>query len=82
MFATNTTRGQLACLELRHRRHVRAEDRTSEAKDTGLRNLPQNTFSQNRAWCLIVGIASELIVWLGLLAYPAEQARHWEPKRL
>jgi hypothetical protein len=34
-FATNTRRGQLADLELRHRR--RAEDRIRCAKDTGLR---------------------------------------------
>lgn len=81
-FATNTTRGQLADLELRHRRRARAEDRIRDAKDTGLRNLPLKTFSQNRVWCLIVGIASELLAWLGLLAHPTEQARRWEPKRL
>lgn len=81
-FATNQTRGQLADLELRHRRRARAEDRIRDAKDTGLRNLPLKTFGQNRVWCLIVGIASELIAWLGLLAHPDQQARRWEPKRL
>ncbi|RCS60077.1 hypothetical protein CIK77_11775 [Microbacterium sp. JB110] len=81
-FATNTTRGQLADLELRHRRRDRAEDRIRDAKDTGLRNLPLNTFGQNRVWCLIVGIASELLVWLGVLAHPDQPARRWEPKRL
>jgi hypothetical protein len=39
-FATNTTRGQLADLELRHRRRARCEDRLRNAKDTGLSNLP------------------------------------------
>ena len=39
-FATNTTRGQLADLELRHRRRARVEDRIRCAKDTGLTNLP------------------------------------------
>ncbi len=33
-FATNTPRGQLADLELRHRRRARCEDRIRIAKDT------------------------------------------------
>ncbi len=39
-FATNTIGGQLADLELRHRRRARCEDRIRLAKDTGLTNLP------------------------------------------
>jgi hypothetical protein len=39
-FATDARRGQLADLELRHRRRARCEDRIRNAKDTGLRNLP------------------------------------------
>ena len=35
-FATNTTTGQLAFLEARHRAHARVEDRIRHAKDTGL----------------------------------------------
>ncbi len=46
-FVTNTTRGQLADLELRHRRRARAEDRIRAAKDTGLTNLPLHDFTQN-----------------------------------
>ncbi len=42
-FATNTTRGQLADLELRHHRRARCEDRIRCAKDTGLTNLPLTT---------------------------------------
>lgn len=38
-FATNTARGQLPDLELRHRRRARCEDRIRLGKDTGLRNL-------------------------------------------
>jgi len=38
--ATSTKGGQLADLELRHRRRARCEDRIRAAKDTGLRNLP------------------------------------------
>jgi hypothetical protein len=39
-FATDARKGQLADLELRHRRRARCEDRIRCAKDTGLRNLP------------------------------------------
>jgi hypothetical protein len=48
-FATNTTRGQLAALELRHRRRARAEDRIRCAKDTGLTNLPLHDFARTRS---------------------------------
>ncbi len=47
VFATNTARGQLPDLELRHRRRARAEDRIRCAKDTGLTNLPLHDFTQN-----------------------------------
>ena len=43
-FATNTARGQLPDLELRHRRRARAEDRIRVCKDTGLTNLPLHDF--------------------------------------
>jgi hypothetical protein len=39
-FATDAKKGQLADLELRHRRRVRCEVRIRCAKDAGLRNLP------------------------------------------
>ena len=44
-FATDAKHGQLADLELRHRRRARCEDRIRCAKDTGLRNLPLIIFS-------------------------------------
>jgi hypothetical protein len=81
-FATNATRGQLADLELRHRRRARAEDRIRVAKDTGLANLPLHDFAQNRIWCAIVALACELTTWTQLLALPDHPARRWEPKRL
>lgn len=59
-FATNTTRGQLADLELRHRRRARCEDRIRAAKDSGLANLPLHGFDQNRIWCQIVALAGEI----------------------
>jgi Transposase DDE domain group 1 len=81
-FATNTRKGQLADLEMRHRRRARCEDRIRIAKDTGLNNLPLHDFNQNRIWCAIVMLACELTAWMQMLAYPARDARRWEPKRL
>ncbi|AXE37794.1 hypothetical protein JS278_00602 [Acidipropionibacterium virtanenii] len=74
-FATNATRGQLADLEVRHRRRARCEDRIRNAKDTGLVNLPLHGFGANRIWCQIVAIATDLIAWMGLLAHPESEAR-------
>jgi hypothetical protein len=81
-FATNTTRGQLADLELRHRRRARCEDRIRNAKDTGLTNLPLHDFAQNQIWCAMVALACELLAWMQMLALPSHEARRWEPKRL
>ena len=81
-FVTNTTRGQLPDLELRHRKRARCEDRIRIAKDTGLRNLPLHGFEQNRIWCLLVALATDITAWMGMLGHPGEQARRWEPKRL
>jgi Transposase DDE domain group 1 len=80
-FATGTSKGQLADLELRHRRRARCEDRIRGAKDTGLRNLPLKGFAQNQVWCEIVALACELLAWTQMLALTGT-ARRWEPKRL
>jgi hypothetical protein len=81
-FVTNTTAGQLADLELRHRRRARCEDRIRNAKDTGLRNLPLTDFAQNRIWIAVVQLATELTAWMQMLALAGTDARRWEPKRL
>ena len=80
-FATDAKKGQLADLELRHRRRARCEDRIRNAKDTGLRNLPLHGFAQNQLWCELVAMASELLAWTAMLALEGP-ARAWEPKRL
>ena len=80
-FATDTNKGQLADLELRHRRRARCEDRIRNAKDTGLRNLPLKGFAQNQVWCEIVTLACDLLAWTQMLALTG-QARRREPKRL
>jgi hypothetical protein len=81
-FVTNTTRGQLADLELRHRRRARAEDRIRAAKDTGLTNLPLHDFAANQIWCALVALAGDLTAWMQTLALTGNEARRWEPKRL
>jgi len=81
-FATNTARGQLPALELRHRQRARAEDRIRCAKDTGLTNLPLHGFDANRIWCAVVALACEVTAWAQMLALTGHQARRWEPKRL
>ena len=80
-FVTNTARGQLADLEMRHRRRARCEDRIRTAKDTGLTNLPLQGYDQNRIWLLIVQLASDLLAWMAMLALQGP-ARRWEPKTL
>ncbi len=42
---TNRTKGQLADLELRHRRRARAEDRIRGLRDSKLTNLPLHDFA-------------------------------------
>jgi hypothetical protein len=80
-FATDAKKGQLADLELRHRRRARCEDRIRNAKDSGLRNLPLKGYAQNQVWCEIVALACELMAWMQMLALTGK-ARRWEPKRL
>lgn len=81
-FVTNTTRGQLPDLELRHRRRARCEDRIRTTKDTGLQSLPLHGFDQNRIWLAVVQLACELTAWTQMLAFNTDPARRWEPKRL
>ncbi|MEV7346189.1 IS1380 family transposase [Streptomyces sp. NPDC093544] len=80
-FATNTQGGQLADLELRHRRRARCEDRIRNARDTGLRNLPLHDTAQNQIWLEIVSLALDLLAWMPMLALTGD-TRRWEPKRL
>jgi Transposase DDE domain group 1 len=54
-FATDAPAGQLADLELRHRRQAGCEDRIRCAKDTGLRGLPLHGFAQNQGLMRVGG---------------------------
>jgi len=81
-FVTNSIRGQVQDLELRHRRRARCEDRIRVAQDTGLSNLPLHGFDQNRIWLAIVQLAIDLAAWMQMLGSTDHDARRWEPKRL
>ena len=82
VFATNTTGGRIAALELRHRQRARAEDRIRGLKDSGLRNLPLHELAKNVVWLELVQLATELLTWTQTLAFTGHIARFWEPKRL
>jgi hypothetical protein len=45
------------------------EDRIREAKATGLRNLPFNSFDANKAWLEIVMTAIDLVAWAKLIGF-------------
>ena len=79
--ATNTVGGQLAALELRHRRRARVEDRIRCAKDTGLANLPLHDNAANSVWIRIVLLALDLLTWTQTLALTGP-LRAAEPKTL
>ena len=66
--------GQLAGLELRHRRHARVEDRIRQAKAAGLRNLPCKDSPENHAWLECVLAAADLVCWSKLLCFADEPA--------
>jgi hypothetical protein len=83
-FITNTTTGQLAFLEARHRAHARVEDRIRHAKDSGLGRLPSREFGINQTWLALVMIAADLTAWTRLLALTGEAKTlaSCEPKAL
>jgi hypothetical protein len=83
-FVTNSTTGQLAFLEARHRAHARVEDRIRHAKDTGLGRFPSRVFDINQVWLMLVQIAADLTARTRLLALTgdAKVLAACEPKAL
>jgi len=79
--ATDTTTGQLAFLDARHRAHARVEDRIRCGKDTGLGRFPSRLFAINHAWLAVVMLAVDLITWTQTLLLDGELAKA-EPKTL
>ena len=72
---TDTPAGQLADLEVHHRRHARVEDRIRTGKATGLRNLPCRGFAENQAWLELALTAADLLTWTQALCLDSELAR-------
>ncbi|MBB4138063.1 hypothetical protein BKA16_004688 [Gordonia humi] len=81
-FATNSKVGQLAELEMRHRRRARCEDRIRQAKDAGLRNFPFKEYDKNKIWLALIQLAADLTAWTQMLALTSSDARTCELKRL
>ena len=82
-FTTNTTRGQLAFLEARHRAHARVEDRIRTGKDTGLGHLPSRHHSVNAVWVELALIAADLLALTQTMLLTSEPDLHRaEPKTL
>jgi hypothetical protein len=77
-FVTNSTRGQLAHLELRHYHRARAEDRIRAAKDSGLANLPLHDSARSQIWCVITARTVDLTAWMQTLALTKHLARRWD----
>ena len=80
-FLTDTEGGEIAALELRHRRRARVEDSIRCGKDTGMRNVPFHDFSANEAWLELSLIAQDLLCWAQALVLDGSLALA-EPKRL
>jgi hypothetical protein len=83
-FVTNTSTGQLAFLEARHRAHARVEDRIRHAKDSGLGRFPSREFAINQTWLMLTTIAADLTAWTRLLGCVGDAAglASCEPKAL
>ena len=82
-FTTNTSRGQAAFLDTRHRAHARVEDRIRTGKDTGLGHLPSRHQQINTVWIELALIAADLLALAQsmLLTNEPDLARA-EPKTL
>ncbi len=73
--------GEIAALELRHRRRARVEDEIRTGKDTGMRNLPFAAFAHNQTWLELSLIAQDLLAHSKAVLLTGELAAA-EPKRL
>lgn len=81
VFVTDLADDDIAYLEALYRGRGRCERRISDAKDTGLANLPSASFAINQAWLILVAIAQDLLAWTQILTLDGDMARA-EPKRL
>jgi len=75
MMLTNTTGGDIANLELRHRQHARVEDRIRCWKDSGASRQPSWDAPANQAWLNVSLIGLTLIAWAQHLGFDGELAK-------
>jgi len=82
-FTTNTSRGQFAFLEARHRAHARGEDRIRTGKDTGIGHLPSRHQNINEVWTELALIAADLLALSqSMLLTDQPELHRAEPKTL
>jgi Transposase DDE domain group 1 len=79
--ATDTTTGQLAWLEARHRAHARVEDKIRTIKQAGIGRFPSREFQINQTWLQLALTAADLIAWTQTVLLSGELAKA-EPKTL
>jgi hypothetical protein len=72
---TNTTGGDIAQLELRHRQHARVEDRIRCWKANGATHQPGWDGPTNEAWLNTSLIAMTLIAWTQLIGFDGPLAK-------
>jgi len=77
---TNST-GDIAALELRHRRHAEVENLIRNLKDSGLERMPFARFAANAAWLELVLCGADLLAWCQRCCLDGELARA-EPRTL
>ena len=82
LIATNTSHGQIAWLDARHRSHVHVENNVKQAKDLGLNRWPSRHWAINVAWTQIVALAANLLACFRHLALPTGELRDAAPKLL
>ena len=79
--ATDTTTGQLAWLEARHRAHARVENKIRNIKQAGIGRFPSREFQINQTWLQLALVAADLIAWTQTTLLTGELAKA-EPKTL
>jgi hypothetical protein len=75
LLLTDSPDGDIARLELRHRRHARVEDRIRCWKATGALRQPYWDAPANEAWLNTTLIALTLIAWAQLIGFDSDLAK-------
>ncbi len=78
---TNTSQGNIAFLEARHRAHARIEDRIRTGKDTGIGRFPSRELAINATWLETAMTAIDLLAFTQTILLEGELAKA-EPKTL